>query len=150
MCWCMMRGATVKEMQAANAERYIVRLAKNCVARWSYLPENAHGNRRYGDRIRPLARARKGKETAATNDPSETTTFEHDGVTIQVQPWRDVVSVDAKVADEAESYDIWVFLTHAIVNRLFWPPTLRQLYKLFITSILTADLSNNCHWLPSR
>lgn len=53
-------GVTVKQMQAANAERYILRLAKNCVARWAHLPDNAHGNRKYGNLIRPLARYRKG------------------------------------------------------------------------------------------
>ena len=102
-------GATIKDVQKVKAKRYIIRLASNCVARWSNLPDKAHGNRKYGNLIRPLARTRQGKVIVSTNDPNETTSFEHDRHTVQVQRWRDVVSVDSKVSDEAETYDIWVF-----------------------------------------
>ena len=143
-------GATVKEMQAVGAARYVLRLARNCVARWSYLPEKAHGNRQYGDLIRPLARSRKGKEIASTDDPSETTSFEYKGVTIQVKRWRKIVSVDAKVADKGETYDIWVFLTRAIGSHCSWLPILTPQLRPFTNFILTDGLLSNCLWQPSK
>ena len=143
-------GATIKDMQKVKAKRYIVRLASNCVARWSYLPENAHGNRQYGNLLRPLARSRQGKEIASTKDPTETTSFEHDGHIIQVQRWRNVVSVDVKVSDEAETYDIWVFLTRAIVSHLSWVLILTPRPQPFTNSILTDGLLSSCPWPPSK
>jgi hypothetical protein len=76
-------GVSVKDAQEASVPRYIIRSAKNCVARWNYLPENAHGNRQYGERIRPLARSRKGKKTESTNDPTIRTSFEYQERTIK-------------------------------------------------------------------
>ncbi len=104
-------GVSVRAVQTAGIERYVIRAAKNCVARWSYLPKKVHGNRQYGELIRPLARTRKGKETAATNDPTEETTFQYKQRTIRVQRWQDVVGSDDKVADDAQRYDLWLFLT---------------------------------------
>ena len=143
-------GVTVKEVQQVGIERYIIRMAKNCVARWSYLPENAHGNRLYGERIRPLARSRNGKETASTNDPSEETEFEHDGHTIRVKRWCDVVTTDAKVADKAKRFDIWVFLTRATASHLSWQPILMPMPRRFSDSTSTVGLLSNSLWLPSR
>ncbi len=140
----------VPAVQEAGIERYVIRAAKNCVARWSYLPENAHGNRQYGHRIRPLARSRKGKVTSSTNDPSEESSFEYDGRTIKVQRWRDVVNVEAKVADEAERYDIWVFLTRSIQIPLSWPPILMPQPRLSTNCIATAGLLSSCLWPPSK
>ena len=100
-------GASLKDVQRSGAERYIVRLATNCVARWPHLPDVPHGNRQYGEAIRPLERTSKGVVTPATNDATEITTFEYQGRTIEAHHWRGVVGKKDKVADNAEQHDIW-------------------------------------------
>ncbi len=139
-------GVSIKEVQQVKMAHYVIRLAKNCVARWPHLPENAHGNRQYGDRIRPLARSRKGKETAATNDPTLETTFEYQGRTIKVHCWENVVGNKDKVSDKAETYHIWVFLTRYIQSHLFWVQMCRLWRVQFSNSIVTAGLLNNSRW----
>ena len=50
-------GAQNSDMQAASVPRYVIRLAKNCTARRSYLPENKRSRPpEYGRLVLPLAR----------------------------------------------------------------------------------------------
>ena len=102
-------GAYVSDMQECNVPRYVVRLAKNCTARRTYLPESKRGRpREYGHYVRPLARTRKGKEIAATKPDTETK-FTHQGRIIKVHGWRNVVLTGHKVAEKHETFNIWVF-----------------------------------------
>ena len=137
-------GVGIKEVQQAKITHYVIRLAKNCVARWPYLPENAHGNRQCGDYIRPLARTRKGVETAASNDPTLTTKFEYQGRTIKASCWENVVGSKDKVADEAETYHIWVFLTRCIQSHLSWGQMCLRRQTQFSNSTVTVGQLNNC------
>ena len=126
-------GASIKDAQRSGAERFVIRLATNCVARWPYLPDNPHGNRKYGEVIRPLSRTSKGVVTPATNDATEITSFEYQGRTIEAHHWQGVVSDKTKAADDAELYDIWVFLTHCIKSHWclarIWMPQLRSFFS---------------------
>lgn len=131
-------GVGVPEVQEAGIARYVIRLAKNCVARRHNLPEDAHGNQKYGNKIRPLARTRKGKTTESTNDPEEKTSFAHQGRRIKAWGWKNVVGQNNKVSDNAPTYHIWVFLTHYIHNRSFWRPMWPHKLPRFSTYILTA------------
>lgn len=111
-------GAHISDMQAAGVPRYVVRLAKNCVARRNYLPSYKKGRpREYGQYVRPLARQRKGKTIAATK-PDFKTTFAYQGRTIQVHGWRDLVLSTHKVADCQETFDILVFFDPLYVEPL--------------------------------
>ena len=136
-------GVSIKEVQEAKLAHYVIRLAKNCVARWPYLSADAHGNRQYGCYIRPLARSRQGVETAATNDPTLKTTFEHQGRTIKAFCWQNVVGSGDKVADKAKTYHIWVFLTPYIQHRFCWAQMYRLWRPQFSNFILTAGLLSN-------
>ncbi|MCK5923326.1 MAG: hypothetical protein KAG66_20475, partial [Methylococcales bacterium] len=133
-------GASVKDVQEAEVAHYVIRVAKNCVARWNYLPEDAHGNRQYGRRIRPLARSRKGKETESTNDPTIQTSFEYQGRTIKAWCWQHVVGQKDKVSDKAQTYHLWVFLTRCIQIRLSWLPMLMPKPKRYSVCTVTVGL----------
>lgn len=143
-------GVTVKTVQGAKIERYVIRLAKNCVARRNVLPPNAHGNRRYGTLVRPLARQRNGKQIPATKDADLTVTFDHQGQQIQAQCWHDVVGYEDKVADEAQTYDIWVFLTRVTMSHLWLQLMSSSQPKLSSNFTLTAGLLSNFPWPPSK
>ena len=86
----------MKDLQEAGMSHYVIQAAKNCVARWNYLPEDAHGNRQYGERIRPLARSRKGKEIESTNDTTIRTSFDYQGRTIKAWCWQNMVGRKTK------------------------------------------------------
>lgn len=143
-------GVSVKDVQEAGVSRYVVRAAKNCVARWNYLPEDAHGNRQYGERVRPLARSRKGKKIESTNDPTTEASFEYQGRTIKASCWENVVGQKDKVSDKAETYHLWVFLTRCIQIRLFWLQMLMPRPKRFSAYTVTVGLWSKSLWRPSR
>jgi hypothetical protein len=111
-------GAHIGDMQAAGVPCYVVRLAKNCVARRNYLPPCRKGRpREYGQYVRPLARKRKGKTIAATK-PDFKTAFTYQGCIIQVHGWRDLVLSTHKVTDHHETFDIWVFFDPLYIEPL--------------------------------
>ena len=93
-------GASIADMQIAKVARYVVRLDRNCTARRNELPGTGGGPGRpaqYGALVRPLARTYKGRQLPATA-PDVLTQFEHDGRTIHVRGWQNVVRSDQKVA----------------------------------------------------
>lgn len=143
-------GAKIKEMREAGATNYVIRLSKNCVARHNFLPDNAHGNRQYGAEIRPLARMRKGKLIEATNDPDFKTSFQWQDREIEAWCWRDVVGYEDKVSDEAQPYDIWVFLTRVLKNHGWWERRLKYRLRLPFISTLIVGLWSKHRWLPSN
>lgn len=143
-------GVSTKEVQAAGIKHFVLRCAKNCVARRNYFPKDGHGNRKYGAYIRPLARTRKGKEVQSTNDPDTKTTFEHQGRTIKAWCWRQVVGGQDKVADNAQPYNLWVFLTPHFQPRSSWRQMLRRKLQRYSSYIVTAGLSSSYRWQPSR
>ena len=104
-------GASIGDMQNAKVARYVVRLDRNCTARRNQLPATVAGPGRpaeYGSLVRPLARTYKGRQLSATA-PDVLTQFEHDGRTIQVRGWQDVVRSDQKVARANATFMIWVY-----------------------------------------
>jgi len=111
-------GAHVSDMQAADVPRFVIRLAKNCTARRNYLPEYKRGRPpEYGKLVRPLARKRKGK-TISSSTPDETDTFIYQGRIIKVHCWRGLVLTKHKVADQHNTFDIWVFFDPLYVEPL--------------------------------
>ena len=143
-------GAGIKDVQHAGAERYIIRLATNCVARWPHMPSEPHGNRKYGEKIRPLERTSKGVVTPATNDATEIISFEHQGRIIEAHHWQGVVGDDDKVADDADQYDVWVFLTRCIKSHWCLVQTWLHQAKPYFCCIWTDGLLSRYLWQPSR
>lgn len=102
-------GAHISDMQSANVNRFVIRLAKNCTARRNYLPDYKGGRPpEYGQLVRPLARKRKG-ETIPASKPDKTSAFVYQGRTIKVHGWYGLVSANQKVAQQQETFDILVF-----------------------------------------
>lgn len=143
-------GVSIKEVQQSGADRYVIRLATNCVARWPYLPNNPHGSRKYGEKIRPLARTSKGIVTPATNDSTEIISFEYQGRTVEAHQWQGVVGDKVKVADSADQYDVWVFLTRYIKNHWYWVQIWLHQVKQFFCCTWTDGLLSRFHWQRSR
>lgn len=111
-------GAHISDMQATGVPRYVVRLAKNCVARRSYLPIYKKGRpREYGQYVRPLSRKRKGQTITATK-PDVQMEFTYQGRIIEAHGWHDLVLSTHKVADRHETFDIWVFFDPLYVEPL--------------------------------
>lgn len=143
-------GAKIKDMRAANILNFVIRLSTNCVARRNFLPDDAHGNRKYGAVIRPLSRMRKGKEIASTDDPDIKTSFQWQGRQIVAWCWQDVVGFEDKVSDEAQPYDIWVFLTRALKSHWWLEQPSKCQPKRSTNYMLIVGPWNKHHWLPNK
>jgi hypothetical protein len=84
-------GVKIRELQASEIERYVLRLAKNFTASRNFLPEYANKGRRplYGALVRPLPRTHKGKSLAST-PPDETTNWQEKQKTLRAEIWRNL------------------------------------------------------------
>jgi len=104
-------GAHISEIVQAGISRYVVRMAKNCTARRNQLERNKRGRpRKFGRRVRPLERKRKGKVIPATRDADEEITFQWDGRTIRAFGWHELVQTSEEVEPQRETFSIWVFI----------------------------------------
>lgn len=103
-------GFTVTELQTAKVKRYVARMAINCTARKNVLPKyKGRGARpKYGQRIRPLARKRKGDSIAASAAEHQGT-FLYQGRTIRYASWHNLVTTETKVNAANQTFSIFVF-----------------------------------------
>lgn len=103
-------GLSIAQLQAAGADRFVVRLGTNCTARRPYLPKYKGKGRRptRGVLVRPLTRKWKDRKLPATC-PDLTTTFQFEERTITASGWLDVMRADLNAADDHDLYAIWVF-----------------------------------------
>lgn len=143
-------GASIKDAQNSGAERFVIRLATNCVARWPYLPDNPHGNRKYGKVIRPLERKSRGVAIPATNDATTITLFEYQGRSIEAHHWQGVVGDKVNVVTEADLYDIWVFLTRCIKSHWCLAQIWMLQLKSFFSCTWTDGLLSKYLWQQNR
>jgi hypothetical protein len=97
------------ELQAAQLERYVVRLATNCTARRNQLPPYKGKGRRpqYGERVRPLPRKHKAQCIAASQ-PDAHSQFVHEQRTITVHAWYNLVLPQTTVAATTTTFTIYV------------------------------------------
>ena len=100
----------IAELQSAQLDRYVVRLASNCTARRNQLPPYKGKGRypEYGECVRPLQRKHKGKSIAAS-PPDQQSHFVHDGCRIDVHSWHNLVLTTTRVAAHAPTFAIYVF-----------------------------------------
>ena len=98
----------VSELQSAEIERYVVRLAVNCTARSNQLPEYKGNGRppQYGKVVRPLARTRKDKLIAAS-DPEQQGSFEYAGRKIAFHAWHNLVLPTTHVSQDAPTFTVY-------------------------------------------
>ena len=101
-------GVKVRDLQEAEINSYVLRLAKNFTARRNFLPEYTRKGRRpkYGALVRPLPRTHTGKTLAAT-PPDETTTWQEYGQTIQAEIWRSLVLNKTVPNQDNKTFDVY-------------------------------------------
>jgi hypothetical protein len=92
------RGFFVAQMQAAQVERYVLRVAKNFTARRATLPAYRGRGRRptRGALVRPCARHYRGR-TVAASAPDRTEAWQGDDGALQAQVWEPLVSTTAEL-----------------------------------------------------
>jgi hypothetical protein len=100
-------GFKIRELQAAQLPRYVVRLAQNFTARRNVLPTyKGHGRRpEYGEIVRPLARTRKGQYIPAT-PPDRVETWTESGVEFRAEFWDNLVLPDVKVHPDNLTFSV--------------------------------------------
>jgi hypothetical protein len=113
-------GFKIAELQAAGIERFVVRLAKNFVARRNELPPWQGRGRppEYGLAVRPLARSYRGREIPAT-PPDHSVTWTKDDRTLSAHLWTNLVLAAVK-----PSPDALTFTVVAIYDPLYTTPLL--------------------------
>jgi hypothetical protein len=104
---------SVAELHAAGVAAYVVRLARNATAQRNRLPAyKGRGPRpKYGETVRPLARRWQEREIAAT-PPDRVATFDHQGMSIAVRSWHNLVPVHTPLTahlSHLSPYSIYVY-----------------------------------------
>jgi hypothetical protein len=113
-------GVKLAEVQAADVERYVLRLATNFTAHRNY-PAPYSGKGRipiYGERVRPLERRYKGK-TIAASVPDQVETWTEQGVTMRAEIWEDVILPGVMPGKDAK-----IFRVYAIYDPAYATPWL--------------------------
>jgi hypothetical protein len=99
-------GFKIRELQAANLPRYVVRLPVNFTARRHGLPAYQGGRPpEYGRRVRPLARVWKGRFIPAT-PPDRVETWTDDGMGFRAEFWDHLVLPDVKVHPDNPTFHV--------------------------------------------
>jgi hypothetical protein len=113
-------GVSIAQLQEAQIERYVVRLATNFTARRNALPPYRGKGRPpvYGQRVRPLSRKFKGKTIDATT-PDRIEQWDYEGRTIVAHIWENLVLPDVKPGKTNK-----VFNVYAIFDPLYKTPWL--------------------------
>ena len=102
-------GVKVSQLQIAEIDRYVLRLATNFTARHNVLPEYAGKGRRplYGALVRPLARTHKGK-TLPASLPDETFTWQEKEKNIQAEIWHSLVLNKMVPSQSNKIFDVYL------------------------------------------
>lgn len=103
-------GFKISELATAELKGFVLRMQSNCTGRRNQLPTyKGRGARpKSGEVVRPMARKRQKNEIAATA-PDHTAAFEHDGRTIQVSFWHQLVTYDTKVSEDNRTFSLYLF-----------------------------------------
>lgn len=113
-------GFKIAELQAAGIERFVVRLAKNFVARRNELPAGQGRGRppEYGLAVRPLTRHYRGREIPAT-PPDHSLRWINDDRPLYAHVWTNLVLSDVKPSPDAKTFTVF-----AIYDPLYKTPLL--------------------------
>ena len=130
-------GVKVSDLQEATIAQYELRLASNFTARRNVLPGYCGVGRMpvYGELIRPLARAHKGKVIAATAS-DEIQSWEEQGHRLRAEIWRNLVLPDCAPDACNQTFDVyaiydpdfdtpWLLATPVVLK----PSSVRNIYK---------------------
>lgn len=101
-------GVKTGQLQEAEIERYVLRLAINFTARRNDLPLYGGKGRypEFGPRVRPLPRKFKGKTIEAT-PPDRIETWQFEGRTIVAHVWENLVLPSVKPAKKNKTFNVY-------------------------------------------
>ena len=101
-------GVKVRDLQKAEINRYVVRLATNFTARHNTLRDYCGVGRKpiYGELIRALPRIHKGK-TLPASASQETQSWDENGRIIRVEIWRNLVLPDCAPNAHNPTFDVY-------------------------------------------
>jgi len=104
-------GFEVSEIHASGLSNYVVRMAKNCAARWNKRPEykGAGARPKYGEYVRPRARMGRNDNVIPATEPEKTSSFEFEGRTVNVSSWHELVLSNTKVSEDATTFSIYMY-----------------------------------------
>ena len=131
-------GVSIAQLQEAEIEQYVVRLATNFTARRNALPPYTGKGRHpsYGQRVRPLPRQFKGK-TIDAMPPDRVETWEYEGRTIVAHIWENLVLPKLKPDPKHKTFTV-----HAIFDPKFKTPWLLATplkFKAFTVKAIYTD-----------
>lgn len=101
-------GVKIKDLQEAEIERFVLRLATNFTARRNYLPDHSGKGRKpvYGQRIRPLDRHYKG-HLLAKSSPDRVETWNEAGDPMRAEIWEGVVLPDVTPDQQTKTFTVY-------------------------------------------
>ncbi len=101
-------GVKISDLQEAQIERYVLRLATNFTARRNVLPEHLGKGRKpvYGQRIRPLERRYKDT-TLAKSLPDRQETWCEAECLMRAEIWEGVVLPDVTPNEQAKTFNVY-------------------------------------------
>jgi hypothetical protein len=101
-------GVKLADVQAAQIERYLLRLATNFTARRNQPVLYAGKGRKpvYGEKVRPLARSYKGKTIPATQ-PERVETWTEAGVSMRSEIWENLILPGIIPGPQAKTFDVY-------------------------------------------
>jgi hypothetical protein len=110
-------GVKLSDLQEAGIDRYVIRLAGNFTARRNTPAPYLKRGRKpiYGERIRPLARAYKGKPIAKSA-PDRVETWREDGREIRAEIWEDLVLPDVIPSEKAQTFNVYAIYDPAYLT----------------------------------
>ena len=101
-------GVKISDLQEAEIERYVLRLATNFTARRNYLPDHVGKGRKpvYGLRIRPLERRYK-ENILAKSSPDRVETWSEASGEMRAEIWEGLVLPDVTPDDQAKTFNVY-------------------------------------------
>lgn len=110
-------GVKISDLQEAEIERYVLRLATNFTARRNTPAPYAGKGRKpvYGEWVRPLARTYKGKTIAAT-PPDRVETWNEDGRTMRAEIWDNLVLPGVIPDPQARAFTVYALYDPAYAH----------------------------------
>jgi hypothetical protein len=101
-------GVKLSDVQEADLERYLLRLATNFTARRNQAISPTGKGRPpiYGEKVRPLARSRKGKVIHATA-PDRVETWTEDGGAMRAEIWENLILPGVIPSAQAKTFRVY-------------------------------------------
>jgi len=101
-------GVKLADVQAAELERYLLRLATNFTARRNQPAAYGNKGRRpmYGEKVRPLERSYKGKSIPASA-PDRVETWTEAGVELRAEIWEDLILPGVVPGPQAKTFRVY-------------------------------------------